>query len=130
MQSVGSRINELRKSYKLTQQDLGDIVGLHGTNIGRIENGQVLPASDILLKLSIYFQVSCDYLLTGKDAISQKCNIADNYDNKMIELFHQLNNSEKEFFIEQLEFTLFKKKKTQNVKLLHSQEDNNSSGIT
>ncbi len=70
MDSIGSRIKNLRKEYKLTQQELGDIVGLHGTNIGRIENGSVLPDAGVILKISTHFNVSCDFLISGKQELS------------------------------------------------------------
>lgn len=35
-----NRIKELRKKKKLTQQELGKLVGLDYTHIGRIENGE------------------------------------------------------------------------------------------
>lgn len=121
METIGIRIKNLRKKLNLTQQELGDIVGLHGTNIGRIESGQVLPSSDILLKMAIYFQVSCDYLLTGEN-----CVIADRYDIVLLDLFHQLDDNEKQYFIEQLEFNLFKKKNNSNVKFSNSNQDNDN----
>lgn len=68
MQSLGERIKKLRDENNLTQQQLGDIVELHGSNIGRIENGKVFPTSDILLKMADYFNVSTDYLLRGNNA--------------------------------------------------------------
>lgn len=70
MNSIGSRIKNLRKEYKLTQQELGDIVGLHGTNIGRIENGSVIPDAGVILKLSTHFNVSCDFIISGKEEMS------------------------------------------------------------
>lgn len=75
--SIGIRIKELRKSMNLTQQDLGDICGIHGSNIGRIENGSVLPATDVLIKMSIYFNVSCDYILMGISAKTQEYRTTD-----------------------------------------------------
>lgn len=70
MNSLGERIKFLREKMKMTQQELGDVVKLHGSNIGRIEKGKVFPDSDVLLKMAIYFGVPCDWLLTGEDISS------------------------------------------------------------
>ncbi len=79
MDSIGSRIKNLRKEYKLTQQELGDIVGLHGTNIGRIENGSVLPDAGVIFKISTHFNVSCDFLISGKEELSIPINNIEEY---------------------------------------------------
>lgn len=63
----------LRKENHLTQAQLGEISNLHGSNISRIEKGHVFPSGDVVLKLSNYFNVSCDYILgrTVKDENSR-----------------------------------------------------------
>lgn len=66
MKSIGERIKTLRKNHHLTQQQLGNIVGLHGSNISRVEQDTVIPTGDVIAKMSEYFHVSCDYILRGK----------------------------------------------------------------
>lgn len=61
--TIGERILSLRKEHHLTQAQLGEISGLHGSNISRIEKGQVSPSGDVVLKMAEYFHVSCDYIL-------------------------------------------------------------------
>lgn len=109
MNSLGSRIKSLRESRKMTQQALGDIVKLHGSNIGRIENGKVFPTSDVVLKMSIYFGVSCDWLLTGKNANSQICDDADEL--SLIHLYRKLSFKDKADIQEMMEFKLYKAEK-------------------
>lgn len=94
MENLGSRIKHLREEMKLTQQDLGDIVELHGTNIGRIENGKVFPSSDVLLKMAIYFDVSCDWLMTGDNAKTQI--LANDLENELLNNFRTLYPDDKE----------------------------------
>lgn len=65
MKSIGERIKALRKNSHLTQQALGEIVGLHGSNISRVEQNMVIPTGDVIAKMSEYFHVSCDYILRG-----------------------------------------------------------------
>ena len=68
MKSIGERIKALRKNAHLTQQALGEIVGLHGSNISRVEQNMVIPTGDVIAKMSEYFNVSCDYILRGASA--------------------------------------------------------------
>lgn len=109
MNSLGSRIKSLRENRKMTQQALGDIVKLHGSNIGRIESGKVFPTSDVVLKMSIYFGVSCDWLLTGKNANSQVSDDADELN--LIHLYRKLSSKDKADIQELMEFKLYKAEK-------------------
>ena len=109
MDSLGKRVRTLRENMNLTQQDLGDIVGLHGTNIGRIESGKVFPASDILLKMSLYFNVSCDWLLTGENAFSQI--FADADIPKLVESSNQLSQKDKNEIQEMIDFKIYRANK-------------------
>lgn len=65
MSTIGERYKELRKKNHLTQEEVGKIVGLHGTNVGRIEANKVSPTADVLLKTMDHFCVTADWLLTG-----------------------------------------------------------------
>lgn len=54
----------------MTQQELGNIVGLTSTGISYWENGKAIPSIDIMNKLSNYFGVTIDFLM-GKDSIEE-----------------------------------------------------------
>ena len=64
---IGERIISLRKKYHMTQAQLGEITGLHGSNISRIEKGLVIPNGDTVRKMADYFNVSCDYILSKNE---------------------------------------------------------------
>ena len=66
MVTFGQRLKELRKSKRLTQQQLADIFFLNKSSISRYENDSQLPENEQLQKLADYFNVSIDYLL-GRD---------------------------------------------------------------
>ncbi len=121
MNNLGSRIKFLRDSMDMTQQDLGNIVGLHGSNIGRIENGKVFPTADILLKIATHFNVSCDWLMMGENAETHICDNAD--ETNLIRLYRQLSLKDKEIIQELIEFKLYKAEKGKNHNL-------KSSGLT
>ena len=53
----------LRAKYKLSQQDIGNIVGLTSQAVSKWENNIAQPDNDSLIKLAKHFNVSTDYLL-------------------------------------------------------------------
>lgn len=63
MSELGQRLRELRIEHKLTQADIGKLLGVGKTSVSGYELGDRDPSSDALIKLSNYFGVSTDYLL-------------------------------------------------------------------
>ena len=61
------RIRGLRKSKKLTQEQLAALVGVERSTIGKWESTSIIPSSDMLIELSDFFNVSIDYLLGNAD---------------------------------------------------------------
>ncbi|MBD5469105.1 MAG: helix-turn-helix domain-containing protein [Lachnospiraceae bacterium] len=110
---LGCRIKRLRKNKKMTQQELGAIIGLHGSNVGRIEQGKIYPTSDVLLNICHYFSVSCDWLLTGEDQTEQS--YSNNTDEQnFLYAFRQLPATDKNEIKELIEFKLERAKKENN----------------
>ena len=67
MDTFAIRLRKLRKKRKLTQVDVGDMLGVSGENVSRYERGLSYPTADKLLTLSKNFQVSMNYLLADDD---------------------------------------------------------------
>ncbi|KPU42131.1 HTH-type transcriptional regulator ImmR [Oxobacter pfennigii] len=63
----GERLKEIRIESKLTQEELGDMVGVSGNTISKYETGDREPSLDILTRIANYFNVSLDYLLGRTD---------------------------------------------------------------
>lgn len=63
MNMFGKCLCELRKKRGLTQQQLGDIVGVGKVTISRYENNCREADYQTLIRLAQYFDVSIDYLL-------------------------------------------------------------------
>ncbi len=57
------RVYQLRKKARLTQQELGEILGLTSKSISVLESGQRGTTIEKLVILAEYFHVSTDYLL-------------------------------------------------------------------
>lgn len=60
------RIKELRKKQGLTQQRLGELVGVKKSSISQWESGEHAPSGDNLVALAKVFGVSAHWLSTGK----------------------------------------------------------------
>ena len=60
----GKRIRELRKSRKITQEQLAEIVGLDAKQIGNIENGAGFTTMMTLEKFAKYFEIEIYELFT------------------------------------------------------------------
>lgn len=59
------RLRSLRVQKHLSQEELGEIVGLHYTNIGRYERGLSKPNAETLKTLADALGVTGDYLYNG-----------------------------------------------------------------
>ncbi len=68
--NTGDIIKKLRKEHKLTQEDLGAIIGVQKSAIAKYENGRVenLKRSTIE-KLANYFNVSPSYILGIQEGV-------------------------------------------------------------
>jgi transcriptional regulator with XRE-family HTH domain len=67
MSTLGQKIKSLRLEKKLTQEELGNILGLGKSSISMYENDKMSPDDDIKNKIADYFNVSIDYLLGRTD---------------------------------------------------------------
>ena len=68
MQIIGQRLRELRKSVRLTQVKMAEIVGVQQSRINRYEQGQSDPGPEVFIRYADYFDVSLDYIYGRTDA--------------------------------------------------------------
>lgn len=68
---VGKHIRELRLNKGMTQENLADKTGISTRSIQRIENGQVIPRTDSIRKISIALSVPFDVLKSEKTRESE-----------------------------------------------------------
>ncbi|MBD5466103.1 MAG: helix-turn-helix transcriptional regulator [Lachnospiraceae bacterium] len=64
---LSQKIYELRKTNKLSQEQLAEKVGVSRQSISKWESGETLPELERLVALSQVFNVSTDYMLLSKD---------------------------------------------------------------
>lgn len=72
MESVGERIQRLRKKFKMTQADLANKLGLEQAAVSKYETNRVPLTQESLLKLAQIFSVSTDYILGNNDKNTKK----------------------------------------------------------
>lgn len=65
-EKIGKFLAELRREKKLTQEQLGEIVGVTNKTVSRWENGNYLPPVEMLQALSEYYSVSINEILSGE----------------------------------------------------------------
>ena len=66
MQKIGKFLAELRKEKNLTQEELGEQLGVTNKTVSRWENGNYLPPVEILQMLSKLYDVSINELISGE----------------------------------------------------------------
>ena len=64
---ISIRILALRMRNKMTQAQLAKVLNISPSTLGMYEQGRRMPGIDTLVKLSDYFHVSLDYLITGSE---------------------------------------------------------------
>jgi len=72
---VGKLIQKLRKEQKLTQQELGDKLGVSPKTISKWETGGGLPDISFLKKISEIFNITIEELLDGTLNKKEKTNV-------------------------------------------------------
>lgn len=66
MDLFSNRLKSLRKEAKKTQQNIADLLKVRRSTYGEYERGKILPPMDKMKVLADYFNVSVDYLISGK----------------------------------------------------------------
>lgn len=70
--SFGKRLTEVRKEKKMSQDEVGKLVGVHGAVIGRYERDEVKPSIEVATQLAEALEVSLDYLVGSTDVLLEK----------------------------------------------------------
>ncbi|MBE5895758.1 MAG: helix-turn-helix transcriptional regulator [Lachnospiraceae bacterium] len=65
-QKIGAFLKELRNTKNLTQEQLGEYLGVSRRTVSRWETGSNLPDLDILIEIADYYNVDLRELLDGE----------------------------------------------------------------
>ena len=66
IQKIGVFLSELRKEKNLTQDELGEQIGVTNKTVSRWENGNYLPPVEIIQILSKFYDVNINEILNGE----------------------------------------------------------------
>lgn len=72
--TLSDRLQALRKSHNLSQEQLAEKLDVSRQAISKWESGQANPDINNILKLSNIYEVSTDYILMGKELDNQIVN--------------------------------------------------------
>ena len=93
------RLKELRQKYGVSQQTLGEAIGVSQQSVNKYENHGVEPDIQVLIAIADYFQTSVDYLI-GHSDVDHKIEVLHPYDlneeeKRLIHEWRKLNAKEK-----------------------------------
>lgn len=107
---VRKTISPVKASKNLSQGEIGELVGLHYTNIGRYERGLSMPSAEAVNKLAEVLGVSSDYLLNGSKEEFAKAKFSDKDLLQMFQAVEQFPEEEKTLIKKIIDAFLTKKK--------------------
>ncbi len=64
---LGKKLKELREERGLTQKNIAEVFGINPVTYLHYEKSQREPSLEMLMKFSVYFGVTTDYLLGLSD---------------------------------------------------------------
>ena len=67
---LANQIMNLRKKAGMSQLQLAEKLNVGPSAIGMYEQGRRMPAVDMLIKMANLFEISLDYLITGRENAS------------------------------------------------------------
>lgn len=67
MKETASRIRDLRKIHRYTQEQAAELLEIDRRTLGNIETAQKGCSVDMLIRITELYDVSLDYLLMGID---------------------------------------------------------------
>lgn len=104
---IMNRIKSLRKAKKITQKQLGDVLGVAESTISMYESGNRQPDVDTMRKIADYFNVTIDYLIGGENISSSD---KDELDEKIIKIFGSLSEADQAQILDYARYLLMREK--------------------
>jgi transcriptional regulator with XRE-family HTH domain len=87
--TFGKRLSEVRKTKKMSQDELAKNLNVHGAVIGRYERDEVKPSIEMAASIAEALEVSLDYLVGNTDLLLEK-----NVVNKIVDI-QKLNTEDR-----------------------------------
>ncbi|TJY40948.1 helix-turn-helix transcriptional regulator [Cohnella pontilimi] len=74
MNTFGTRLKKARTNKRLTQYQVAEQLGIDFTTVSKYENNKSQPDNETLRELAGMYEVSLDWLLTGRDNEGKSAN--------------------------------------------------------
>jgi transcriptional regulator with XRE-family HTH domain len=118
MQSIYHRIEELIKERGMTKKAFCQQLGISAGNFGDWKRGKTTPGTNKLIEIASFFDASLDWIMLGRDVQGEV--LKESQDPYFFGASGQLNcqgeplsEAERNFILEYIEFTRFRKEKNQ-----------------
>lgn len=98
MGEIGYRIKSIRKEKRLNQSEFAKSIEISQGNLSEIEKGNSNPSAETMISIRNKYNVDLNWLLTGDS--DQGDTYEDYYEKKLVEIFSDLNNYDKDEIIE------------------------------
>lgn len=108
--SIGQNIKKIREEKGLTQQSIAELIAMHRSNYSKIESGQRELSIDALHKISKYFGMSIDQIVTFEGNIPQEVTVEDKSLSEQIKLIQELDEEDKTIVFKMVDKMLTSKK--------------------
>ena len=125
METITKRLADLIALKGIKNTDIAKATETNASTISRILNGIQTPTADTLYKFAQYFDVTMEYLLTGKNIISNNCTgaITEPNELKLIAHYRQMNIVDQEDILLIAEMKAKKNKRKGKAMSSHSEND-------
>ena len=90
-------LRQLRDKKGIEQKDIAEYLGVTTSAYGHYEKGRREPSLDVLVKLAAFFNVSLDYLVTGKQTDKEAPQ------SRMEQIFNELSPTAQSYILEAAE---------------------------
>ncbi|MGY0427353.1 MAG: helix-turn-helix domain-containing protein [Polaribacter sp.] len=106
--SFGKRLKKARQDKEISQSELGKIVDIHYTQIGRYESKGVKPSGEVLAKIANALGVTSDFLMSGSNQEQAEATLTDRELLNQFQRVEQLPQDKKNIVKELLDSFLLK----------------------
>jgi transcriptional regulator with XRE-family HTH domain len=108
--SIGQNIKKIREEKGLTQQSIAELIAMHRSNYSKIESGQRELSIDALHKISKFFGMTIDQIVTFEGNIPQEVTVEDKSLSEQIKLIQELDEEDKTIVFKMVDKMLTSKK--------------------
>nr|WP_044477469.1 helix-turn-helix transcriptional regulator [Paenibacillus antibioticophila] len=114
--SIYNRIEFLIKSHGITKKSFCEELKISTGNLGDWRRGKSTPSTNKLIEIAAFFDVSLDWLLTGRERIAQPAEVVNELPADYVfqdgeGLNTELEPAEKEFIQEYIAFVKYRKQR-------------------